>query len=178
MKINYTLTLADYKAALRLHSRQTFGRHLSFILIYIAVPILAILGLVIWPFLHITDQTPTWIIILMNGIEILLVYLSIAAPISRFLQIRKNFKRLFPSARTDRNSSIDIDDECILSGLPGVSEVKTFWPGIFGFAQDNQVTMIYLNRKAFLFFPTSALSPDQRIELNNIVTRHGLRKEK
>ena len=44
MKLNYTLTLDDYKAAQRLHLRRNLVRRLTFIFWYVVVPILAAAG--------------------------------------------------------------------------------------------------------------------------------------
>jgi len=44
MKLNYTISFADFKAAQRLHRHQKLGRRISFILLYVAVPVLAVLA--------------------------------------------------------------------------------------------------------------------------------------
>jgi hypothetical protein len=178
MKVTYTIALADIKAAQRLAARQTLGSRISSVLLNIVVPIGAVLGLVLGPFLHLTDRSPQFLLIAIAGFELFLIYLSIAVPISRFSQIRKSFKRLYPPNRTDRTFSIDIDDERILSAMPGFAEAKFFWTAIVAFVQDDKVTMLYTSKTNFLMFPTSALSRDQRLELSQLAARNIARKEK
>jgi hypothetical protein len=93
------------------------------------------------------------------------------------MNLRKCFKQLFPPHRTDRTSRLEVSDECIISSVPGVSEGKIFWPGVFAFAQNDRVTMIFLAPKRFLFFPTTALLPEQRTELNQLVDHHRISRE-
>ncbi|MGD0735675.1 MAG: YcxB family protein [Terracidiphilus sp.] len=167
MKLTYTLTINDYKAAQRLHLRQRLGRRLAFTFWYVAVPILAAAGALAFALLDVSKLTHFAAIYF--GIEAALVWLSIYLPLMRFYTMRKCFKQMFPPSRTDRTSSIDIDDERAVSTIPGVSEGKFFWSAIIDFAQDDKVTLLYIRKKAFLFFPTSALSTDERAELNALV---------
>ncbi|HEY1211172.1 MAG TPA: hypothetical protein VGE85_17540 [Terracidiphilus sp.] len=178
MKISYTITLDDFKAAQRLSIRQKLSRRIISVLLNIVVPILAVLGLAVDPYLHLTDRTPNSVLIVITGIQLLLIYLSFAVPISRYLQTRKAFKRIYPPTRIDRNFSIDIDDERILSAMPGYAEITFLWTAIVAFAQDEKATLFYLDNSGFLFFPTHTLSPDQRTELNDLVARNLVRKQK
>jgi len=102
------------------------------------------------------------------GVVIAAIYFSLM----REYYLRKGFKSLFPPARTSRDSSIEIDEDRIFSEIPGVSEGKIFWNGVVAFAQDEKITLIYIREKAFLFFPTSVMSHDQRAELTDLVARH------
>jgi hypothetical protein len=103
------------------------------------------------------------------------LFLTIWMPIGRWYALRKCFKQLFPPARTERSSALDIDDERVLSVIPGVSEGKILWQGIWHFAQNDIVTMLYIGESRFLFFPTAVLTPEQREELKGVVKRHGVK---
>jgi len=171
MKFTYTLTFADFKAAVKLHSRQKFSRRVAlFVNIWLA-PIVALL-LIVSFMLSPLRQLP-------NGSFFMLAVLlfCILLPVMHHRYVRNQFKQLFPPTRTDRSSSIDIDDEQIYSGVPGVSEGKIFWSGILAFAQDEKITMIYLAENKFLFFPTVVMSSTQRTELNDLVARHGVKRK-
>jgi hypothetical protein len=170
MKLTYTLTLADFEAAQQLHIRQKLGRRIKFIIFYRAIPILtAALWIASIVFVLIGERKPLEALIPFDaGLPIM----AIGLPICRYYNMRKCFKQLFPPTRTDRSSSIDIDEDRIFSAVPGVSEGKYFWTGVLAFAQDEKVTMLYIAETRFLFFPTSALSPEQRTELNDLVARH------
>ena len=166
MKLDYTLTFADFKAAVKLHSRQKFSRRvILFVYVWLA-PIMALLLIVSFllsPHGELSDGSIAMFAVLL---------FCVLLPVMHYREIHKQFKQLFPPTRTDRSSSIDIDDERILSGVPGVSEGKIFWPGVLAFAQNEKITMIYLSENKFLFFPTLTMSLAQRSELNDLVSRH------
>ncbi|HUA98340.1 MAG TPA: YcxB family protein [Terracidiphilus sp.] len=166
MKLEYTLTLRDYKAALKLHRKQKLIRRLS---PYIG-PLLLLLSIIGFIFASLAHRPE----IVADSAALGAGSLTVTAllPISNFFNIRRCFKGLFPPSRTDRTSNLDIDNERIVSSIPGVSEGKILWPGVYKFAQDDKVTMIYLAERRFLFFPTPAMSPAQRTELNDLIARH------
>ena len=179
MQLTYTLTLAHLKAAQSLHIRQRMRRRLIYLFWYRLIPILAPFSALGAAYLWSLDshRAPHGAAYKF-GAACYLVSMAIYLPIRREYCMRKSFKSLFPPARTDPNSSIDIDEDRIVSKIPGVAEGKFFWNGIVAFAQDESVTLIYPNEKVFLFFPTSALLPAQRIELNDLVARKMPRKQK
>jgi hypothetical protein len=169
MKLTYTLTLGDYKAAQVLHRRQKFTRQLA---VWI-LPALTLFGLAAMVAFSLTNHPELFAdsMALVGGA----LFITIFMPVARWYAIRRCFMQLFPPTRTDRSSAIDIDDERILSAVPGVSEGKIFWQGLLQFAQDNKVTMLYLSEIRFILFPTSVLTPEQRAELKGMMTRHGVK---
>ena len=170
MQLTYTLTLADIKNALRLHRKQDLRRQIEFLILYAIFPVLAFLGsiaFILLPFSGHTELAPMFL-----RANVVLIFLSFFFYFYRVDIVRKTYKRLFPPTRTDQNSNIDIDDERIFSRTPGVSEDKYFWTAIIAFAQDDKMTLLYLDKNRFLLFPTRALSIDQRTELNDLVARH------
>jgi hypothetical protein len=105
------------------------------------------------------------------------LWIAVYLPAWRAYTIRKCFKQIFSPARTDRNSLIDIDADRIISTVPGVSEGRFFWNAILAFAQDEKITLLYIRKNAFLFFPTPAMSPTQQTELSDLVVRHGVKRK-
>lgn len=169
MKLTYTLTLDDYKAAQVLHRRQKFTRQLA---VWIW-PALTLLGLAAMVAFTLTDHSELFVDSLAVTAGALFITVWMLA--ARWYLLRKCFKQLFPPTRIDRSSAIDIDDEQILSAVPGVSEGKIFWQGLLQFAQNNKVTMLYISELRFIFFPTSVLTLEQREELKELVKRHGVK---
>lgn len=169
MNLEFTLAFSDYKSALRLYRRQTLGRRLAFVFWNIVVPILAVIGLVAFAFLDLFRITRFAAVLF--AVETALLTFAIVNPIARYYKTRKCFKQLFPT-RTDRISTLEINDDHLLSRIPGVSEGKFFWNAIVDFDQDDKVTLIYVAKRRFLFFPTAAMSHDQHVELNNLISRH------
>jgi hypothetical protein len=166
MKLTYTLTLKDFKAAQALHRRQKFVRQLA----VWAWPALTFLGLIGMFFASINNYSEIFSdsISLTGGA----LFLTIWMPVVRWYSFRRAFKQLFPPTRTDRSTWLDIDDERIISTIPGVSEGRFFWSAILAFAQDEKVTLLYIRKNAFLFIPNCAFSTTERAELNDLVARH------
>jgi hypothetical protein len=174
MKLTYTLTLADYIAAIRLHRAQSFARRFIFAILYLGLPILAVAGLVsivVLKEIGKTNLRPDYVFA-----ELVLLLLSIGLPIARIPDVRICFRRIFANSKEIPTITMVIDEECVRSEIPGVSEGKFFWNAIVDFAQNEKVTLLYVRKRAFLFFPTPILSPDQRAELNALVTRHVVKK--
>jgi hypothetical protein len=175
MKLDYTLTLADWKAALRLHSRQKLGRRIHFFIYDFVISAIAILALIGMIAAYAYGQSD-----LVDGLIIpvsALVVLAILLPILRNLMIRKSYKGMFPFSKTGPGYSLDIDDERILSTRPGIGEAKYYWTGICAFAQNEKITLLYLSEILFIGIPTNKLSPDQRTELNDLVSRHVVKRK-
>ena len=172
MKMSYTLSLADFKAARRLHRRQRFTRQIMHF---------------IWPILLIaffagaiisSGKPQSQLFSQCFALGLGSIVMSIGMPISRFFSVRRSFNRLFPSDQKNRTSTIDIDDERIVRGLSGTSEFKVLWSAIYDFAEDAHVSLIYTNKDCFLIIPARSISPDQRTELDEIVARKMVRKQK
>jgi hypothetical protein len=174
MQLSYTLTYSDYKAAFRLHKRQKAGRRIYFFFYDIVIPATAVvlLAVTIAAYAHGDSD-------LVQGLEIpdgTVVIVAILVPVLRAYRLRKSFKNLFPPGQVDRTTSIDIDNERILTSVPGLGEGKYFWAGVSAFAQNEKATLIYITRERFVPFPTYAMSPAQRTELNDLVGRHVLKR--
>jgi len=132
MKLSYTLTLADYIAATRLHRMQTLGRRLTFALLYFGLPILAVAGMIIIILSKMSGRlelAPSFLFA-----EAVLIFLSIALPLARILDLRICFKRIFLNPKAVPTITANIDEECICTEIPGVNEGKFFWNAILRFA--------------------------------------------
>jgi hypothetical protein len=174
VKLDYPLELKDYKAALRLHATNKLARRLSHYFWYIAVPVLAVFGLALlifaglWQTLDI-DSPYRWIV----GA---LLWLSIFLPLMRFINTRRCFKLLIPASAKDRNVSLEVNDEYIVSEIPGVSAGKFFWNPNMTLSQNKEVVLIYVAKKRFIPVPASFLSLSQMGELRAIFERNVVRK--
>jgi hypothetical protein len=166
MKLEYTLTLADYKGAFRLHRLKKLSRRLMFWL----GPILLLTAVIGFVLCSIENNTAlaTQAVALATGSLVL----TIGMPISRSWNIRRRFNRLFPSGQRDRISRIEVDDHGIRRELSGVAELRILWNGIYDFAQNEKITMFYTNKDCFLLFPTNLMTTQQRTEVDELVARH------
>jgi hypothetical protein len=102
--------------------------------------------------------------------------MTIAFPLLRLVLTRRGYKQMFPPTRSGRTSTIEINDQKIIEENPGTEEVRLPWAGVMGFTQNDRITLIYINDRRFFLFPTTALSPAQRTELNDLVARHVVKR--
>ena len=170
MKFEYSLTPQDYRAAFKLHRRQKLSRRIvpwiGPLILLTAVITFVVSSL--YKNLELAAQSLAWA----AGA----VVFSIGIPVSRYINLRKSYTRLFPPGHRDRTSLIEIDDQGIRRSLSGTSELNLLWGEVYDFIQDNNVCMIYTNKDCFLILPTKIMSREDRTSLNEIVTRHLVRK--
>jgi hypothetical protein len=170
MRFDFTITLEDYKVALKLHRKRKLSRRL--------LPW-------IWPLLFLISLVLLVVGSLSKNNEVLAQAMALAAwslsaivvfPILRFALTRRGYRQMFPPTRSGRTSTIEIDDQRIVEENPGTAEVRLPWTGVMGFTQNDRVTLIYINPCRFFLFPTSALSSAQRAELNDLVARYVVKR--
>jgi hypothetical protein len=167
MKYSYTLAMADYKAALKLHQRAKRSRRIVEFVLYKFMPMLSLISILYELFEEISHDSFVW----EHTLRLLIIPMFfLLLPISRWNLVRKQFKQLFPAG--SENLSIDIDDDRIICVNPGRSESKFTWNSIKSFAQDGKISMLYISEERFLFFPTSGLSHSERAELQSLVERN------
>ncbi len=166
MRFDFTITLEDYKVALKLHRKRKLRRR---ILPWIW-PALFLISLVLLVVGSLNKNTE------MIEQAILLAAWSLCAiaalPILRFALTLRGYRQMFPPTRSGRTSTIEIDDQRIIEENPGTEEMRLPWTGVMGFTQNDRVTLIYINSCRFFLFPTPALSPAQKAELNELVARY------
>ena len=173
MQLTYTLTLEDYKAALKLHSRQNFGRRLGSLFFNRVLPGIGILLLITEAFLAFAEKD----------------YFSRSpGPGCLWSPLLSPFCPLYSSILSANNSSncspflteasrSILETSASYALTPGRVKADSFC----GMRLRSSLKMrrsrcfTWPNWK-FLFFPTSAMSPAQMAELNDLVTRHVVRK--
>jgi hypothetical protein len=170
MKFEFTVTIEDYKAALRLHR----GRKLSRRIFLWIGPSLFLISLILFVAGSLSKNTPVLTQAIVLAAWSLCV--TIAFPILRFATTRRGYQQMFPPTRSSRTSTIEINDQKIIEENPGTEEIRLPWTGVMDFIQNERVTMIYMGTNRFFLFPTSALSPAQRAELNDFVARHVVKR--
>jgi len=162
--------MANYKAALRLHRSQRLGRRLNRFI----YPFLTFLLL----FITLCLKSGSEVFGELFALGKFCLLMSIAMPFVRSFNRRKCFRRMFLSAQEDSQMYTDIDSECLVSEIPGVFVERYFWNTIVGFAQNEKVTLLYVYKDRFVLFPTTILSQAQRAELNDLVARNLVRKQR
>lgn len=173
MRVDFTISLDDYKAAMVLHSRQspsTRIKHLA--LFWLPTMIGTFVGLLIMHFgFHLQYMSAfPWLSVLFWA-----AFVCVAAPIQYASYTRRVFNKRIPERV--RANWTDVNDLGVASAIVGTEEGVFLWKDIAGFAQNEKITLLYLDKKRFLFFPTSTLNQSQRSELKDLVARHLVREQ-
>jgi len=66
---------------------------------------------------------------------------------------------MMPSEIRDQPVTLEFTADQVISAIPEKSEGRFFWSAIQDFAQDDRITLIYVQQKRFIFVPTHAV-PD------------------
>ncbi|MGA9670439.1 MAG: YcxB family protein [Terracidiphilus sp.] len=171
MKLEYSITLADYQAAQALHWRQTPVRRVLNFLIYDGIPCLgAAMGCVLMKRFGVLGHGRSYWFELLFGLLVGSAYLLTTAKGRNRKKFRKHFERRFPPHK--RRAWIEFNEVGITSAVIGTEPESHAWNSIIGFAQDQEMILFYLAKSRFLIFPLSGMSRTQRTELNGLVARH------
>ena len=172
MKPEFTLSLADYKAALELHLRQKpIRRFLPWI----------------WPTLLLTCVIGFICSGVTKSLELAAQSMSLGAgalvatigfPIVRRINTRRCYSRMFPPSRTSPTTTIEIDENRIVEDNPGAEEIRVGWADVLDFIQNGRITLIYIGLSRLFHCPTPILSLEQRAGLSDLVKRDVARGKK
>jgi hypothetical protein len=174
MNLTYSPTIKDFRAGLRLHYRQKLTRRIKHFLDFWILPLLVLIlsAPTVYKMLTQPDEYSGafgWLIIALA--------FSLIVPLRQYYGVNRQFKCLFPDLQTNREVSIEFNDNRVISAIPGIGEGTYYWNAILNYAQDEKITLLYLAKNRFLFIPTQAFTPAQRIELNDLVARHVVKKK-
>ena len=168
MRFMHETSLALYKAAYKLRWRDGFFSH-NWLLLLTYPTVLCILGLIF------AKHNSA-----MQGLCFNLAYFLITfwtvIPALRFYEIRDAYRNSRPDLHASQACTTEIDANQIISVMPGLRQTAYDWASVLSFAQNESVTVVRMIGHHFVFFPTSALNPEQQAELNELVSRHGTRR--
>ena len=163
MKIEYTLKLADYRAAYRMGQKKNIFLKYDQI-IWPSFTVLCIIAAALsGP--HSATRTVTGYLIIYPFI------LSIGLPILRSFNGYRMYR-----ARTGHAFITEIAEDRIVDTTPGICELIYEWRSVTGIGQNKGITVICTKGSHYLFFPTSAFTSEQLIEFNRIASGYSIRR--
>jgi hypothetical protein len=160
MELRYSLSFADYAAALALHAKRSVLPYLFQLASYYAFPVVGL------PLIALTVLTAKpgnsiqshWITLLCG------VYL-LCCPLILRQAAKRRFKR---SQSGDGDCATTFDENSIRVTGPHSSSVIE-WKAIKSFSEDKKVFLLYLALGKFIVVPTRACSEEQINELRRIL---------
>jgi hypothetical protein len=173
MTYEYVLTLADFKAAQRLFMRQTLWRRINGFLWIVILPIVGALslGLLLYDVIFRHFKYPASIGGILAGLAWFGLYLAIMRPIT----IRRIFKQLSPGGGLEHSVSHELTENEFISRIAGRSEGRFLPAAFYGFAEDEQIAILLVSKKKFLFVPKRAMPEEAWAELRAWLDKNGKR---
>lgn len=164
MRVEWVLEYQDYLAAQNLFNRSSFWRRISIFTLKWLLPAIAIIIALL------LVEKNGWSFALENGWSVLLF--GFMFRFIYWLSLRKGYKRIFLNGDSTKPVYMEINDEQILSGIPGSSEGKFFWPTVLKFSEDEQIVLLYLSKRLFLIIPKNKIAPAEWSEMKQTIQRH------
>ena len=168
MRLTYKVTLDDCKAAEKLHISRRVGRRIGYGFVYIGIPVLAVLGFIGFYVFRVGMKSD--LSLGYSIIEVILISQAVFIPIERSKRLRRAMGVDTATGQLAPQRTIEIDKDRILSEIPGVAKTELRWSTIREAAQNETVTMLYLNDKDFILIPTRAFNRSERKEFLDLVT--------
>jgi len=104
------------------------------------------------------------------------VCLAVGLPLLRNLNMIVGFRAFRKNQKEPVESVTEIDENRITDTTPGTCELIYEWKSVAGIGQNPKITVICTTGRHYLFFPTSAFSPEQLTEFNSIASRYNVRR--
>ena len=168
MREEWVLEYSDYLAAQKLFNKRSVGRRFYMFAMLWFFPVLAIafVAFSLWvmypgPYSW-SGLSGTWP----------LVFVAILFRFSYWRALRKGFKRLFLNGDPTKAIYFSVDEDKVISGVPGSSEAKFEWAAITGFAEDEHIAILYISKRLFLMLPKNKLSVQTWTDMKVILARH------
>jgi hypothetical protein len=168
MKLAYKpITFAQYRAAAQMFRKKNLFLRYDQIL----WALLAVASVISYGIVH--HRGPN------GAIETIVDYslgLAIGLPLLRNLNIVLGFRALRKNRKELVEGITEIDENRITDITPGTCELIYEWKSVTGVGQNRKITVICTTGSHFLFFPTSAFSPEQLTEFNQIAAGYNVRR--
>ena len=165
----YVLQKQDFINAQQLYLRHNRGAALSYYFWIWLVPILGVVIFLITVTAYFLQNNVLFHqLVPMAGAGI---WLAIFIPLMRWLNIRKLWKASVETIDGGKPVSLQFDDEQIVSAIPGKSEGRFYWNAILDFAENDQIAMLFIRKKHFLYIPKNALPEEAWAQIRALAPR-------
>jgi hypothetical protein len=164
MICNYTLEYRDFIAAQRLYRQRTVWRMMWFVFWLWFAPVIGWVSAGLCVYCLMVGRTSSETLFLW-----LWIWLGILNPIMRIYQLRKIWKNIPPPGMKTAPVELEWNSEKITSRLVGRSEGSFFWNSLLGYEENEQLILLFIRKKQFLFIPKRALSEAAQAEIRTLV---------
>jgi len=169
MKISYEIALADHQATNRAVWRRSFFSRYDLII----WPIFALLSAFVVASSDSGSEVCGLAQTLFGYSAVLAIVLCVLKPIRPypgFSQVNQSANRMSDEPPTENPSN------GIIEVMPAPRETSYPFSRVTGIGEDAAITLFYRKGPCFIFFPTSALNPERRVEFDEVDSCNGIRR--
>lgn len=175
MQVNFEITMAEFKHALKLYSRETLGRRVHWFIYDYVIPAIGLASLLITLLAYLTSNMEA--VNSLISLDVVIVAGVALSYLVRRSRVRSMFRALLPPGAKSRSRSMEFGDQGIVSSLEGVGKTHYEWSAIVKCVHDSTVALLFISTEQFLLVPLRVLSSAEHAEFNEIIARHvALRK--
>ena len=169
----YVMSFEDFRNAQNLYFRHRRAAGIRLRLWLYGLPALAVALVIADVYLRRSRDPDAYDPLL--GAVVFFVILSVWVIGSRRWQLRRCFKRILPPGQAkEALVQFDFDDQGVVSSIPGRSEGRFFWAGILDYVEDDEMALLFVRKKNFLFVPKRAMDDPAWERLRAYVRQHGI----
>lgn len=156
MRYTYKSDFADFKAAQRAYVRSRFKQRFWF---HFQMWGMLVLGMVFLVVFALLSHGPAWGV-LEAGIVGGLIGGGVVCPLLRPWQIRRTYKMCSSDPSGRNEFYLEVEGATLLSGIKDRSEGRFQRSSICDVVEDENVMMLFLAKKRFLYLPKKKLPPE------------------
>jgi hypothetical protein len=161
----YTLSLADFKAAQRLRIGANLSTMVRYYLVVWAFPAIVI-GIDLGFLWQASQHQPHF-----RGTDLAIgmMFLCITIFILRFATRFRTMPHKMSKAVAGKTIRFHFDEETFGAGIPGETEVKSHWNVVKGYQEDEKVALLLLGEEKLFTLPRRALNEAQWVQLRAVI---------
>lgn len=154
MRYTYLSSFENFKLAQRCYRRSSARRQFAYMVYTIILPLICAVSSILI-ILHASQVDTEWNAAPFAGF---LLLFAILQPLLRARTMRRAYKA-WSAEHEGKLVFIEIDKETLISGHEGRSEGRFLRPAICNVAEDDNILLLFVNKKKFLYLPKKLLPP-------------------
>ena len=104
------------------------------------------------------------------------LWMTLMIVVRRPWNLRRLYKKMLPPGTKDAVSAFfSFGEDGVISGITGRSEGRFFWKAILDYAEDDQIALLFIHQKRFLFIPKWAMDDSEWVRLRDYAGSHIVR---
>jgi len=171
MRIEFELTYGDSKAAYYAYRHRKRSYVILDFIFFKLVPLATVIILLLIFIQVRRGRLNPWT----YNLAPLLIAMTAASFVDRIFKLRHQRRNSFPVCVTDRKMIVEVNEENIVTTIPGAIRTEYCWASISLFLSSPQVSLLYFSPERFVLIPNRVLTAEQKAWLNTLVAQKGIK---